>query len=94
MNLRSDSRRSRLAGIDHVRTATATAKPPSRPAGEVDQERWVDVGGAFGQRLADYPSLRNQNSNMCVVVNGNGSPTGLVQWGCGTVYDTGWVPDL
>lgn len=36
--------------------------------------------------------LRNQNSNMCVVVNGVGSPTDLFQWGCGTVYDTGWIP--
>lgn len=38
--------------------------------------------------------LRNQNSNMCVVVNGVGSPTDIFQWGCGTVYDTGWIPNL
>jgi hypothetical protein len=37
--------------------------------------------------------LRNQNSDMCLVVNGVGSPTEIFQWGCGTVYDTGWIPN-
>ncbi len=38
--------------------------------------------------------LRNKTSNMCLVVNGNTtSPTEIFQWGCGTVYDTWWIPN-
>jgi hypothetical protein len=39
--------------VDQVVAAAREAGRPVRPAGNVGREHWADVGGAFGQRLAD-----------------------------------------
>lgn len=39
-----------------VAAARSTGKRLVRPAGQVDGRHWADVGGAFGQRLADVVS--------------------------------------
>lgn len=39
--------------VDQVVTAARAAGRPVRPDGQVERGHWADIGGAFGQRLAD-----------------------------------------